>query len=40
MNTAESFGCEKYPSVSWYCSVTFINQFSSVVSVLFSEVID
>jgi len=40
MNIAEIIGCEKYLIVSWYCSVTFVNQFSSVVSVLFSEVID
>jgi len=40
MNTAEIVGCEKYASVSWYCSVTFFNQFFSVVSVLFNEVID
>ena len=37
---AVTIACEKYPSVSLYCSVTFANQFFTVVSVLFSEVID
>jgi len=40
MNTAETIGCEKYPSVSLYCNGTFANQFFIVVSVLFSEFID